>query len=364
MKRLRFYIACLLGAALIFTTCTSTGRLNNNSPEGAVKNIILMIGDGMGTVHEDAGRAAKGGPMEWDNYNYRYSMTTKSASSSVTDSAAAATAMATGVKTTNGWLVIAPGSSSAAPLDTIMDKARSMGKLSGVITSDQLSGATPAGFSSFATNRNDANSIADRQIIKGVDLLMGANNGNVYSSRKSNFEKAGYGFATSLAAAKTMKDNKLIGVFPSVTLSGTDTTETLQDMTVFALDWLSRKGLGFVLMIEGAKIDTRSHGNDFNAMIEELLAFDECVRIVNEWAALRDDTVIIVTADHETGGLALNDGGTYTFTSSGYGHTSANVSFNLHWHEDLPFEWALSNGGTIDNTDVFSIMRGLLEWVD
>ena len=361
MKHLRIFMVCLLGVILVFTTCVGTGRLNGSVPEGPIKNIILMIGDGMGTVHEDAGRTAKSGPLEWDNFNYRYSMTTYSADNPVTESAAAATAMATGVKTNNGWLAIAPGSSSAEPLDTIMDKARSMGKLSGVITSDLLYGATPAAFSSFETSRSNTNSVVERQIIKGVDLLMGGHSGNAYTDRKSNFERAGYGFAASLASAKNMRQNKIIALFSDVTPFGAGTSETLQDMTVFALDWLSRKGLGFVLMIEGAKIDHRSHDNNFSAMITELLAFDECVKIVKDWAALRDDTVIIVTADHETGGLTSNNDGTYIFTTNG--HTAANVNFNIahRFSEDLPFEWTLLNGGTIDNTDVFNIMRDLLD---
>ena len=359
MKR-TFKITALLfaAAAVFFFTACGGGK----TPEGpkqelsGVNNVIIMIGDGMGPVHEDAGRDAKGAPLSWDGFEhaakvYTGSLNTAQFSYPVpTDSAAAATALATGKKASNG--VIAK-SIFGDDLETILDIAKTKNKATGVITSDLLSGATPAAFSGHADGRGLEADIVSSQAVSGVDLLMGASTA-AYGTARAAFEYNGYTYNTSLNAAKGA-EGKLIGVFPGVTPSGAGTAETLQDMTVFALDYLSRNEGGFTLMIEGAKIDTASHSNDLVSMLAEFAAFDECVQIVRDWAEENKDALVIVTADHETGGLEFS-GGKYVFTA-GNSHTVTDVNcYMAGWPYDNPPFDGFTVGGHIDNTDIFKLM--------
>jgi alkaline phosphatase len=284
-------------------------------------------------------------------------MSTAAANAAVTDSAAATTAMSTGVKTNNRYIAVNP---SGRVLDTIMDKAKLKGKATGVVTSDILTGATPAAFSSYFIDRSYYDGIAERQAtVKKVDLLLGAKTDGqrtdaAYNNKKPLFLENGYNFVESLEAAKAVTGERLIGVFPNVTPTGTDNAEKLKDMTAFALDWLSIKSEnGFVLMVEGAKIDHMSHAKDLSGMLLEFNAFEESVAIVNTWARNAGDTVVIVCADHETGALEKS-GAAYIFKSAG--HTSADVGCHVYWPFDgKPFDNAPDSGGKIINTNVFDI---------
>lgn len=352
-------------------------------PAAGVKNIIMMIGDGMGPVHEDAGRAALGGALAWDETAYRTKAMTHSLNSATsggtnaTDSAAAGTALATGMKVNNGILALHP--SSGAELETIMDVAKAEGKATGVVTSDDLTGATPAAFSAHGSDRRNFNAIAQSQAASGVDLMMGrkvtdGRDGgihlNAYESRRALFEGNGYTFVNDLFAAYgAMSASKLLAVFNDVVpqSGGGGNVTTLQYMTIFALEYLSRDEDGFVLMIEGAQIDHRSHEGNLSGMLAELLAFDECARIVLDWAAEKDDTLIILTADHETGGLE-NNGGSFAYPAkaapvwggSEYNHTNVNVNAYAAWGLDgSPFA-EYESAGKVDNTDLFKIMNDAL----
>jgi len=346
LKKINRKIQCLIllfvCVVLILPGCANRGQ--------TVKNLIIMIGDGMGPVHEEAGRAEKCEPLAWDGFEYCFEATTDSLSG-LTDSAAAATAIATGTKTYNG--VICKGQ-DGKDLKTVTELAKSKKKAAGVITSDVLSGATPACFSAHSDGRGLENDIIESQLKSRIDLLMGQSTA-AYDGYYGDFKKKGFTYCGSLAEAEKAS-GKIAGLFAGVPVknNGLPGHETLRDMTVFALNRLSKNKRGFALMIEGAKIDHASHSNLYGQMIAELLAFDECVEIARDWAQAHGNTMVIVTADHETGGLKFSDG-SYFFTSAG--HTDSNASVYIQgWpREEPPFAEKI-----IDNTDIFKISRSVL----
>jgi len=356
--------------ACAFTVCGFAGDMTKpqehdelpqqeQKSERTIKNIIILIGDGMGQSHEKAGRDSKGKPLVWDGFKYHARVYTGSLSTLIaanvpTDSAAAATAIATGEKTMNGFIGM---DDMEIEFENIMKFAKDKGKATGVLTSDYLSGATPACFSAHAASRYMEEVIILSQARSGIDLLMGVNT-EMYSENLDEFITRGYNYCPNLSEAGQTK-GRIIGLFYDVTPEGGGLDETLRDMTIFALDYLSSSERGFVLMIEGAKIDIASHEGDFDNMLSEFNAFEECVRIARDWAKKNEDTLIIVAADHETGGLNLNSDGEYQFSTGS--HTTSDVNCHISWPLDYsPFD-AYSDGKRIDNTDIFKIMYSALD---
>jgi len=352
------FIVCAFTTCAVFRSQRGTLLHNDQGSGGTIKNIVIFIGDGMGPVHEDAWRDSKGEPLVWDDFDYHAKVYTGSLSTTIaahvpTDSAAAATAIATGEKTANGSI----GTDGMGnEFENIMKFAKDKGRATGVLTSDSLSGATPACFSAHADNRSMEEVIVLSQARSGIDLLMGANTA-VFSKNIDDFTARGYSYCKNLSETR-QAEGRIIGLFSQVTPEGGGSDETLQKMTIFALNYLSSSDKGFVLMIEGAKIDWASHSGNLGNMLSEFKAFEECVRLVCDWAKENKDTLIIVTADHETGGLILNSNAEYQFSTGG--HTTSDVNCHISWPLDhSPFD-AYSDGERIDNTDIFKIMYSAL----
>ena len=364
---LLFFVLC----SLFFVLCVSCASPHDTGdgpnppidytewPSIRPKNIIILIGDGMGPVHEDAGRASKGEPLVWDSFDYHAKVYTGSlttlSSGSPTDSAASATAMATGKKTNNGIIGM---NASYNAIDNIMKYAQDKGKLTGVLTSDSLNGATPAGFSAHVQNRNLSTDIVLSQAASGIDLLMGAGLAvPAYSENIGAFTGRRYSYVRGDVTALSQAGGRIIALFEVVRLHPAYMSATLQEMTAFALERLGRSGNGFVLMIEGAKIDWMT---TVSSMLEEFEAFEECARIVYDWAKGNGETLIIVTADHETGGMYFADG-EYRYTYTNGAHTTTDVNCHIYWpHGYSPFAPYLEDG-RIDNTDIFRIMYSAIQ---
>ena len=328
------------------------------------KNVILMIGDGMGPNQVRAGELVTGKKLTMQQFPYSTKVETRSESDTITDSAAAATALATGVRTQNGRVGMDWDGNN---LETIVDIAASLGKRTGVITTEELYGATPMGFSSHNESRNNKMDLINEAVT--------SSNVNLFLSHKFSqsylFKGTGYTTIKDPATISESTEEKIFGnYFISATVEPMTVLPdfvSLDGLVLEALEYLSKDEDGFFLMTEGAHIDHGGHNGNFNYMIEELLAFDAAIEVVLEWAKDRDDTVVIVTADHETGGLQISDDattenigevGTYKWDSSG--HTPTDV-------------WCFINGANIDfanysfgtkerikNTDVFQIMKSLL----
>lgn len=281
-----------------------------------------------------------------------------------TDSAAAGSALATGQKFNNGEVARHGGNN----VKSIAEYAKEKGLGVGIVTTDNLYGATPASFSSHANNRGDTSEIIKGQINDVVDLYLGAGK-DEYTKYKSQFESKGFTFATSLNDVNDVVEsglsNKLIMPFSSLPSEyGTADTPTLERCTEFALEFMeARFPGGYFLMIEGAHIDKKSHKNDIIPMTKYLKSFDNSIKIAYD--RLKDlDSAIIVTADHETGGLKYKDGETkddiknslYTTKT----HTDTNVKYFIFVKRLSADELKAIIPEKIDNTDVNRIARALL----
>jgi alkaline phosphatase len=337
---------CLLVSLSIVIACVAPATAQPT-------NIIFCVGDGMGPEQVEAARLYAGANMSFENFYYQGDVTTYSANSSVTDSAAAATALATGVKVNNGVISLAiPGDSSELP--TLLEYFQSAGKSTGLVTTTYMTHATPASFGAHESSRNNNSQIATDYLTQTRPnvLLGGGANGMSVAAAQS----AGYTTVTDaagLAGLDTNTETYVSGQFGTYHLpyevDGLGSLPHLSDMTTAALDLLDNDEDGFFLMVEGGRIDHAGHSNDLARNIGETLEFSNTVTDILAWAAGRDDTLVVVTADHETGGLTvLADNGPGflpTVSWSTGSHTSANVPV---------YAWGANAGlvgGTMNNTD-------------
>ena len=338
-----------LGAG--FTACERTA-------ERAFDNIILVIGDGMGENH--ILNAIDYFDLETPVFiaDQKGYINTNSLSGT-TDSAAGATALATGKKVVNGNIAQYEGKD----LKQITTIAQGAKMKTGVITTDTLDGATPAGFSAHAPARNFTNTIMETQAKSGIDLLLGRKN-NDYVYNSDYFTDKGYTFTKTeeeLFAAKN--SDKLVGVLTEINseyIIGEEEDFQLKEMAQFAVEYLENDG-GFFLMIEGAYIDKYSHNNDFNSAMCEMRSLIDTIEFLYEYAS-DGKTAIFITADHETGDLSRPQEGEAldSFLYHSEGHTATpvplyvkNYAFNAE-----KFGYA---AGVPENTVVFEACKAIIK---
>jgi alkaline phosphatase len=290
------------------TTETRPDIILNITESGEVRNIILMIGDGMGVGQITAAEIENGeDDLVISSLPYHSLVRTYSYSGYVTDSAASATALATGYKTMNG--MISMTLDGGKPV-TVVEAAESIGMSTGVITNTRVTHATPACFMAHVDSRGKEYDIADQILISGVDVVMGG--GRTYFD-SNDPSLAGYTVVTSTADLLEFESGKLLGLFSEGYMSyeaGRDPMlePSLTEMTEKAIQLLSDDPDGFFLMVEGGRIDHSCHANDLDNTVIETLSFDSAVLEALEYASNRNDTLLIVTADHETGGLSIVGG--------------------------------------------------------
>jgi alkaline phosphatase len=288
-----------------------------------VKNIILLIGDGMGFNQVTAARMAAFGRgvglamdrMEETGQNITLSLDDEL----ITDSAAGATALASGIKTLNGMIGENP---DGKRVKTIADVARKLGKSTGVVASCDVTHATPACFASHVKNRSNAWEIARQMADEPLDVLLGGGyqyflpGSHPQSTRDDELDLVarmrGRGATVVLdpeefRALDTGKVKTLVGLLAAGhPKPAPERNVSLKEMTRAALDLLKRNPKGFFLMVEASQIDWEGHGNNFQGNVAETLDFDETIGMVLEFAEADGNTLVIVTADHETGGLSIN----------------------------------------------------------
>ena len=307
-----------------------------------IKNIILIIGDGMGLNHIETGMYYDGKTYEFTTWpmvrvnTYPLADADGTLSEDPTDSAASGTAMATGHLTANGRL---GRDFDNQDLSTIMDLAKSMGKATGVVVTDALHGATPGAFTAHASYRDNLNEIIPSQMTSGVNLLCAFAESN-YTLIHDQFEDHGYAYADNLGAVDSTFSSEF--ALWQLDMYGVDATEPLEMVTPKALEYLSQDPDGFVLMIEQAHIDKYCHSNDFEGMYKSVSSLNKTVEVVMEWIGDRTDTMVLVTADHETGGLQISEkAGKYDseyvfgdktiyYSFRGTNHTGSNVALYVY----------------------------------
>lgn len=301
-----------------------------------VRNIILMIGDGMSLPQVTVAQFAGPGP-DGRLYIQRMPVTglanTVSEDQLITDSAAGVTAIASGRKTENGTINILPDGTKTNNIESL---AHEKGLATGIVVTCGVTHATPAGFCSHVWKRSHQDSIAVDISNSGLDVLLGGGleyfipKGEKGSRRKDDLnllqkmEKSGYNFVDTRAELDAAKDGKLLGLFANGPLTTTDTTQpSLYEMTTKAIDLLSKSRKGFFLMVEGSQIDWEAHANEEEGVVRETLMFDQAVGAALDFAQKDGHTLVIVTADHETGGLTITEGirdGSWMLVNFSTGH--------------------------------------------
>jgi len=288
----------------------SSCLLSQEAPETGVKNIILMIGDGMGMDHVFAAYTASHGNLNLMKSSFTGFSKTSSANNYTTDSGAGATAISGGQKTANYSIGV---DVSGNPLKSILISAEENGLSTGLVATSSITHATPAAFIASVRNRSDEVEIAAGFIGSGIDIFIGGGR-KYFENEKINvsdsLRKQGYSIVYSLEDIGT-EGNGNIGclVAPEALPpkhKGRD--DYLPKATEAALEKLSKNDKGFFLMVEGSQIDWGGHANDIDYVISEVIDFDKAVGKAFEFADKNPGTLVIVTADHETGGLAITEG--------------------------------------------------------
>jgi alkaline phosphatase len=336
--------------------CLAGAAVEPALAEGPARHVILFIGDGMGPVQVQVGTLFAGEALSFETMPYRATMTTGAANAPVTDSAAAGTAMATGRKANNGVISQAlPGDGAAR--QTILEVLQErQGRRTGLVTTAFLTDATPAVFGAHEESRGLWSEIAaDYLTASRPEVLLGGG-GNGLTPAAA--EDAGYAVATNWAELLVFTTNgaeRVAGLFGEGSMpyawDGLGDLPTLEEMTEVALGALSGATNGFFLMVEGGLIDHACHIHDLNRCIAEVLAFSRAVALVTNWAAGRADTLVVVTADHETGGLQV-------VQDMGAG-TNPVVSWSTGGHTATPvpvYAWGAGAErvtNVIDNTGIF-----------
>ena len=322
---------------------------------GEVKNVILFIGDGMGDNHIANCKTMfdlESLPFEADLWGH---VSTRALNDPVTDSAAAATAMATGQKVNREEVAYHDGKD----LTLITSLAKQAGYKVGIVTTDVLNGATPSGFSAHAKNRDNRRDIINSQLASGIDLFIGESTStDMYrTTYRQSFEDKGYAFATDWEGMQAAKDeDKLIATLDNVRSDygdGRDDHVQLDDLVRFAHEFLENDE-GYFLMVESAHIDKYSSDLDLDNTLYEVRTLFDAVQVAYDLA--EEDTAVIVTADHETGSLEKAES-KKDLTNDLYGqdyHSDADVPLYIH-------NFTLTAEGTvIENTQIFHICKQLL----
>jgi len=405
----------------------SSPRLAEIEDRPIARNVILLIGDGMGQAHRYAAQllaAGRNGRLAMDCLPYVGQMGTTSAdtSSFVTDSAAAATAIATGEKTLNGSVSI---DLDGRERTTILELARASGRSVGLVSTCQITDATPAAFAAHVPHRADQSEVARQYIDRTrVDVILGGGAAHWYpwgatlppalaagapcrgigsdGDLVALARESGYEFVADAAALRDSIDRRrrepagpLLGLFAAQeffvqTAEGFgavyDPPVALADLTSAAIEILDQNPRGFFLMVEESAIDRMAHRNNAPLMLKGVLELDRAVQVALAFAKRAPDTLIVVTADHECGGLAVagSEDQPYPYEPGGglldtmlagedgpFPVADADYGFVVGWattgHTAAPVPITSTGPGAarltgeIENTDLFSVMTEAMD---
>jgi alkaline phosphatase len=403
----------LLSLAIISCLTPSSVADDVAANTASAKNVILLIGDGMGFPQLTLARIDKANEnlseyssveLFMDGMEQTGYVSTHSANSFVTDSAPASTAMATGQKTNNGVIsqdaTAIQGKKDGKNLTTIVEMAEKAGLSTGLITTTRITHATPAAFYAHVDNRDNESEIADQLLMSKVDVILGG--GLQYFISKNDtdptgkegkrnddrnllteFQSKDYDFVYNDSAFQKVdanKTEKLLGLFESSHMQyelERQADPSLANMTEKAIAILSKNPKGFFLMVEGGRIDHAGHERNLSKIVADTLAFDDAVKEALDFASKDNSTLVIVTADHECGGLVLQPENLTVYESglinpifaSGTARISGprydfitETEEATHTAVDVP---VMASGpgaekvshGKLDNTQIFEIMK-------
>lgn len=336
-------LLCLCAAAVLLLTMPADARRAKRRAakdpvrQGAccgaegdtVRNLIYMIGDGMGLAHVTMLQIAEGydNPVSFMRAENVALIKSYSRNNRVTDSAAAGTALATGHKTNNSMLGVLPDSTA---VESMMAKAVRRGMATGLVVTSYLNHATPGAFYAHQAYRRTLDPIVEQFVESGIDVAFGGGK-RYFTVRRADgttpvdrLRAKGYRVIDTLAAADTIASGKVVGLFapkhlPYVHKGRGDYLPRAvgKALEILAND-AGERNEGFMLMVEGSMIDYVSHSNDSQGILAEMRDFDRAVRVAMEFVDAHPGTLLVVTSDHETGGLTLPSGNAdFTQSESG-----------------------------------------------
>ena len=286
---------------------TFTQKFKTKKP----KNVIMMIGDGMGVAHIYAELTANGGHLFLDNFKQVGFSKTQSSDNYITDSGAGGTALSTGQKTYNGAIGV---NADTTAIKTILEMAEEKGMATGLIATTAITHATPASYISHQKSRESYEAIASDFLKTDIDVFIGG--GYKHFTQRADkrdltkdLQKKGFQVLRNMDEIYNVKSGKLAGLTAEEQNNLIPNREmSLPLSTQTALNILDKNKKGFFIMIEGSEIDWGAHANNTIYVVNEMLDFDQAIGKALEFASKDGETLIIVTADHETGGFALVDG--------------------------------------------------------
>jgi len=304
-RNISFFIAVILTlAATIFVSPYSYSKPPKNP-----KNIILFIGDGMGVAQVYAAMSVSDNTLVFRQFPYSGFSITNSANDYTTDSAAGGTAIACGVKTNNGMIGVAP---DGTPVPSIIEIAHQKGLATGVLSTSAITHATPASFVAHNSGRGNYEDIALDFLRGTADVFIGGGE-NHFKARKdgkdltSDLAAEGYDVVYTLDQLKASGSQKIAGLLAKehmpTALEGRE--GVLEEMVRKAVTTLSQDKDGFFLMVEGSMIDWGAHDNNLEYTNAETIDLDKAIGVAMDFARKDGNTLIVVTADHETGGLTI-----------------------------------------------------------
>jgi alkaline phosphatase len=347
--KLRISIIIFTITALFLFACNSEPQ--PKSP----KNVILMIGDGMGTTQLYAGYIANKGHLSIDRCNYSGFALTYCKNSTITDSGAAGTAIATGFKTNLKMIGMTPDGQAQT---SILKYAEQENLATGLVVSCAVTHATPAAFVANNEFRYNYEEIAYDYLKTDIDVFIGGGLDH-FNKRKDglnlvdSLKARNYQMAYSIDELETISSGKIAGllydVHPPYYSDGRG--DMLKDGSLKAIEILNKNKNGFFMMVEGSQIDWAGHDNSNDTLVSEVIDFDRTIDAVLDFAEKDGETLVIITADHETGGYAIIDGdinegrvgGAFTTTN----HSAVMVPIFAYGPGAEAFT------GIMENTDIF-----------
>ena len=302
----------VIAIVLFFTFYSLSNTLFCQTPPKEVKNIILFIGDGMGTAQVYGAMTTSEHKLILESFPFIGFSKTYSYNNYVTDSGAGGTAIACGIKTRNEMIGMSPDS---VPVNSILEIAHKNGLATGIVVTSSVTDATPAAFVAHVINRDYYEDIAKAYLNGTVDVFMGGGEGNFRDRLDSAdltimLKKQGYDVIYSLDSLKKSSSRKIAGFLAKGNMPSVRNGRVgvLSEMTRKAIETLSRNKNGFFLMVEGSLIDKNAHAKNLPASLLEVIDLDDAIGVAKDFADKNKQTLIVVTADHETGGLALLNG--------------------------------------------------------
>lgn len=328
-----------------------------------VKNVIMLIGDGMGVAHITS-LMLEGGyePVNMDRAEAAAMVKTYSANNRVTDSAAAGTALATGHKTGNHYIGV---TIEGDTLTSLLTRAVREGRHTGIVVTCYLTHATPAAFYAHVPNRNQYQDIALQFMDSGIEVAFGGGRRDFVSREdgrdlEDELERRGYAVINEFDDTEDIVSGRVVGIFADEHLPSLDEGrgDYLPQAAAKALDILTanagKDGKGIFMMIEGSQIDMEAHSNDPEGILEEMRDFDRAVGVAFDYADAHPGTLVVICADHETGGMSMPScKSDFTLAESGVEYKFGSTSHTATMTPALFYgTGAKEFAGIMDNTEL------------